>query len=306
MSGRERPLVLLADDEPAQLEQLEILSTHAQYDVLIATNGLEAIQKATNHLPDCILLGITMPMMTGTQVCVALRAAETTRCIPIIFLSATDREAEIIAALDSGANDFVVKPYVPDVLRARIRVALRTNRLHEAMRERHQVLEAQANTDPLTNLYNRRLLFERLLEETSRAKRFDHGLAVLMLDIDHFKAINDTHGHSMGDTVLREVARILKFSTRLYDIVCRYGGDEFTVILPQTRRHDGLIVAERIRRCVQSQIGQMALGLELTASIGLASLPEDGDDSDRLLQAADLALYHAKSAGRNQVKHAIY
>jgi diguanylate cyclase (GGDEF)-like protein len=272
--------------------------------MLVATNGVEAIQKAEHHLPDCILLDIRMPLVTGRQVCQALQGDEATRYIPVIFLSGLSADDDIIEALDGGANDYIVKPFNPKVVMARVRVALRMKKFQEELRSKHQIAEVKANTDELTGLNNRRLLFDRLREETNRASRFGYGLTVIMVDIDHFKDINDTRGHQVGDRVLSEVASILKFSTRAYDVICRYGGDEFTLILPQTDRDQGLVVAERIRYSIAMGNFPTDSGrLEVTASLGMSSFPEDGDDPDILLQAADLALYHAKQAGRNQVQY---
>lgn len=303
MIAREKPLILLADDEPDNLRLLQTMIRREGYDMVIATNGVEAIQKAEHHLPDCILLDIKMPLVTGRQVCETLQANEATRYIPVIFLSGVGSDEEIIDALDAGANDYVVKPFNPKIVMARVRVALRMKRFQEELRARHQIAEIKANTDELTGLHNRRLLFERLREEANRAQRFGFGLTILMVDIDHFKEVNDTQGHAVGDQVLSEVAQIIKFNTRAYDVLCRYGGDEFTLILPQTDRDQGLVVAERIRSAVQH--GSFNRGHDpplITASLGLSSYPEDGDDPDVLLQAADLALYHAKQSGRNQVQ----
>lgn len=304
---RERPLILLADDEPDNLKLLQTMIRREGYDVLLATNGLEALQKAEHYIPDCILLDIKMPMVTGQQVCLSLQADEATRYIPVIFLSGMSGDQEIIQALDSGANDYIVKPFNPRVVVARVRVALRLKKFQEELRAKHEKAEEQANTDELTGLNNRRFLFERLREETNRAQRFEFGLVILMVDIDHFKAINDTLGHAVGDKVLSDMASIIKFSTRAYDVLCRYGGDEFTLLLPQTDRDQGLIVAERIRSAVEVHkfptegfLGQP------TASIGLSSYPEEGNDPDVLLQSADLALYHAKQSGRNQVQYSAH
>ncbi len=303
MIAREKPLILLADDEPDNLKLLQTMIRREGYDFLIATNGVEAIQKAEHHLPDCILLDIKMPLVTGHQVCEALQADEATKYIPVIFLSGMNADEEIIQALDSGAQDYIQKPFNPKIVMARVRVALRMKAFQEELRQKHQILEVKANTDELTGLHNRRLLFERLREEHNRAARFGYGLTVLMVDVDHFKEINDTMGHAVGDRVLSEVASIIKFNTRIYDVLCRYGGDEFTLILPQTDRDQGLVVAERIRYSIElGNYPENGVRFGITASIGLSSFPEDGDDSDVLLQAADLALYHAKQAGRNQVQ----
>jgi len=288
------------------LKLLQTMIRREGYDFIIATNGVEAIQKAEHHLPDCVLLDIRMPLVTGHQVCEALQADEATRYIPVIFLSGMNADEEIIQALDAGAQDYILKPFNPKIVMARVRVALRMKKFQEELRTKHQILEVKANTDELTGLHNRRLLFERLREETNRAARFGYGLTVLMVDVDHFKAINDTHGHAIGDRVLSEVASIVKFNTRVYDVLCRYGGDEFTLILPQTDRDQGLVVAERIRASIErGNYPDNGIRLAITASIGLSSFPEDGDDSDVLLQAADLALYHAKQAGRNQVQYTV-
>ena len=208
-----------------------------------------------------------------------------------------------IKGLEQGASDFIVKPFDPEELVARMKVHLKIKHLQDDLKRSNELLLELSNTDHLTGLFNRRFLMESLDKELQRTKRKNGQLALLLLDIDHFKRINDTHGHLQGDLVLQKVALNIQKELRSYDIASRYGGEEFVAVLPDTSLKEAFNVADRIRLSIQRMQFAGCLSTEqVTASLGVALLPSKSfDDIDGLLRAADEALYRAKEAGRNNV-----
>jgi two-component system cell cycle response regulator len=290
--------VLLVDDEDVNLYALRIILESRGYRCLTATNGPDALRLASEVLPDAVLLDIQMPVMDGYQVCHRLKEDPRTYPIPIVFLTAHCRDQEeVIRGLDLGANDFVTKPFNPEELLARVAVMVRVRTAESQMRE-------ASYTDDLTGLYNRRFLQQRLEEEMHRASRYALRLSCILLDIDHFKAINDTHGHAAGDFVLRDVAGIIKAHVRKSDLAIRYGGEEFMLILFENDKNGALRVAERVRADVESHpFGWKGEPLRVTISSGVAVFPDSGVTMpDELIARADAALYSAKSSGRNLVR----
>lgn len=290
--------VLLVDDEEVNLYALKIILESRGYRCVTSSNGADAVKLASEILPDAILLDIQMPVMDGYEVCQRLKEDPRTKPIPIVFLTARCRDQEeVIRGLDLGANDYVTKPFNPEELLARVAVMVRVRTAESQMRQ-------ASYTDDLTGLYNRRFLQQRLAEEMHRASRYTLRLSCILLDIDHFKSINDTHGHAAGDFVLKELAGIMKSHVRKSDLAIRYGGEEFMLILFENDKNGALRVAERVRADVESHaFAWKGQPLRLTISSGVAVFPDDGITMpDELIARADSALYSAKSSGRNLVR----
>jgi two-component system, cell cycle response regulator len=289
-----RPLILVVDDTPTIRELVSAQLELAGYHTVQATNGEEALRLATEHQPDVIVLDVSMRGLDGYAVCRRLQERDTS-APPVIFLTANAHISARVEGLDSGAVDYVVKPFDAAELAARVRVALRT-------KARTEALTAAASTDGLTGLPNRRRLDERAAEAIAVADRYGRPLACLMIDVDHFKKINDTYGHAAGDAVLRETARRLCSVCRSADFVGRYGGEEFTVIMPETDLEGAVAAGERIRAILAAQPVQ-ATGNDIwvTASVGVAGWEPGVRAPDDLYTPADRALYRAKQLGRNRV-----
>ena len=246
-----------------------------------------------------------MPGFDGLKVLGLKASRKELEQIPVIILTAEDdlnRKAEI---LERGASDYVTKPFHEKELLARVRIHTKLKLLQDELMEKNAQLEALAITDPLTGLANRRRLMSRLDEEVSRAQRYKTPLSVVMIDIDHFKQVNDTHGHAMGDAVLRNIGAMLKSCVRTTDLAARYGGEEFTLVLPHTDVPAALQVAENLRiRFSEIEHQLDGVTLRKTASMGIAARDGQGEvpQAEDLLKYADEALYHAKQNGRNQVQ----
>jgi diguanylate cyclase (GGDEF)-like protein len=290
--------VLAIDDSP---------DIHWLLDVRLRPEGLtlhhalsadEGLAKAIEVRPDLILLDVDLPLVTGFEVCQKLKADAVTADIPIIFLTGATEIHTKVQGFDLGAVDYVVKPFEPAELRARVRAALRTKRFHD-------LLSARSHVDGLTGVWNRSYFNQRFGEEISAAQRYARTVALVMLDLDDFKALNDSFGHPFGDKVLEVVGEILHTCLRTTDAPCRFGGEEFALILTETDEPGAVVTAERIRQ----QIAQYAFRpkerhVQVTASFGVASsaLYERPSLSvSRLVTAADDALYRAKQDGRNRV-----
>jgi two-component system, cell cycle response regulator len=303
--------ILVADDDPDTLSLIERHLKREAYEVVTARDGREALEAALGSSPDVMILDVMMPGLDGLEVCRILKESPTMRDIPVIFLSALDETDVKISGLSLGANDYVSKPYKTEELIARVGVALRLK--HERDRLRLTVEEAQRRaraaqemsmTDALTNLLNRYGLQRALTRERAEARRYARPLSCLMIDVDDFKAINDTHGHAAGDAALIEIGRILTEAIRGSDVVCRYGGDEFTVLMPETNLEGAVALAEKIRDAASAQLfGDSERNFKLTVSIGAAELGETESGND-MLARADEALYRAKESGRNRVEAA--
>lgn len=313
MTQRARPMVLVVDDEPANLQLIADLLESEGYMLTFANNGRSAIEAARTALPTLILLDIGMPDIDGIQVCRELKQLSSTRDIPIIFV--TSHEHEVLNAFKAGGVDYIRKPVHAAELRARVHVHMRIVQLIDQLAFSNQKL-SEANTelarlsftDALTGIANRRH-FDGVLEtEWRRGMRGELPLSVLLIDVDHFKRVNDEFGHQVGDEVLREVGRLLRgHAQRGADLAARYGGEEFVLVLPNTAADSALAQAERLREAVE-QLDLSALlpnPRRLTISIGVASaVPTSETASASLLQRADQALYQAKQNGRNRVAQA--
>lgn len=298
-----RPRVLIVDDERLNLNTLnELLKDECK--VMVATNGEQGLKAVATGRPDLVLLDITMPGLGGFEVCRRLKDDPLTRGIPIIFITGLTDAAQETRGLELGAADYITKPFNLAVVRARVRTQLR-------LKQQSDLLERLAFFDGLTGVANRRAFDECLLREWRRHERLGKSLSMVLLDVDHFKAYNDTHGHAEGDACLRAVAAALASRVgRAGDLLARYGGEEFAVVLVDTAEVGALSVAETLRAAVHAQRlphGGLPGVNHVTVSVGVASvIPSRGQQPENLIEAADRALYAVKQAGRNAVRsHAL-
>jgi two-component system cell cycle response regulator len=297
MKGR----ILVIDDLVYDVKALRTILEHDGYQVTAAGTGREGLRLAREEDPDAILLDVALPDTDGFEVCRRLKEDPRTDSIPVVFLTAHYQDEEsMIRGLNLGANDYICKPFNKAELLARVAVMVRIRRSEES-------LLRLSLTDELTGLGNRRFLLTRLEEEYERCRRSGCFLACLMLDLDHFKAVNDAYGHPLGDEVLREMAGLLREQTRKADVLSRYGGEEFVVLLAVKWQGESELIAERIRRAAEKFPFGATGGagpLRVTVSLGVSDcLPAEQGAADprELIGRADEALYEAKRTGRNRV-----
>jgi diguanylate cyclase (GGDEF)-like protein len=291
----------VVDDEEAVRRLIVDILRIDGYEVSEAGDGVEALQQLEREHFDVVLTDMVMPRMDGLTLLKTARQLD--HQAAYIVMTAYASWDSAVEAIKSGAEDYVPKPCHLELLRLVVARTLGKRRLEERARQA-ELYERLAHTDGLTDLYNYRFFQQLLSVEMSRAQRFRRPLSLIMLDIDHFKAYNDIYGHQAGDHALHQLAILLQRSSRSYDLVARYGGDEFVIILPETDKGTAAEVAERIRACVEqaSSTGSDGPpGQQLTTSLGIASFPQDATDTADLIRKADRALYHAKSKGRNRL-----
>ena len=304
-----KPEILLVDDERCHVEWVGAVLSREGYRVRIARSGREALRAVEEAPPDLVILDLVLPDMNGLDVLRGLKACREATSVPVMILSAKSDVETKVTGLRLGAADFMAKPFAMAEVLARCAGMLRIRSLHEQLRRAQRDLEERSVTDALTGLKNRRFFDERLYEEFCRAHRYADPVSLIMIDVDHFKTVNDRYGHPAGDAVLREAAAVVRASIRDPDICCRYGGEEFAVILPKTHLPGALAVAERIWRALGAksyEIPTTAPGgpatFGVTASIGVAFFPsKDITTHEHLLRFSDEALYQAKRAGRNTI-----
>ncbi|MDD2898390.1 MAG: diguanylate cyclase [Desulfuromonadaceae bacterium] len=299
--------ILIAEDDFISRKMLEKIFSGHGYEIISASDGDEAwrILEEPEH-PHLLILDWMMPGLTGVQIVQRLRKRPNGHSYYTIILTALDTPTDISFALDGGADEFVPKPYHADVLRSRANVGRRIVSLHESLSEKMRLLEEanitisrQAATDELTNLYNRRFFNENIMKSVSAAKRYQFPLSLIMADIDKFKVVNDTHGHSAGDQVLKVFANILRNTARTEDISARWGGEEFIILLTHTSCEGAAVMAERVRRLMESECFRIT-SIAVTVSLGVVERQND-EDAEALIKRADKALYCAKDEGRNRV-----
>ncbi|MDR3565035.1 MAG: diguanylate cyclase [Negativicutes bacterium] len=298
------PKILIVDDSPINLKIISKLLGNA-YEVLVAADGPTAIQLATEQMPDLILLDVIMPEMDGFTVCRFLKKQVATEEIPIIFITVLTEPKDIVKAFEAGGQDYITKPFSSMELCARIKTHLElrasketlkayTKRLEGKNRELNEMLEKLeivAITDYLTNLPNRRYMVQRLQAEVARLRRNSGNMSIVLADVKNFKKINDSFGHDCGDLVLREIAKIMKSNIREQDVVARWGGDEFLLMLPDTDFYGGRVVAEKIRQTLE-MAAICYEGKELVVAMNLGVTQFDlRQDIDANIKRADDALY---------------
>ncbi len=289
--------VLVIDDEEAIHKLIEARLRPEGITVTGELDGVHGIARAISESPDLILLDVGLPNLDGFQVCRKLKEHPATRNIPIIFLTGETTMEAKVRGLDMGAVDYVTKPFEQTELRARVRAGLRTKRLQD-------LLERKSFLDGLTGLWNRPYLDQRLVSELNLSQRYARPLGLMMVDIDHFKLVNDTYGHLFGDIVLQGVAEELRGYARRSDLVARYGGEEFGLLLTDTPLSSGVYVAERLRASVEAREFEVrGKSVTVTASFGLGCTENIiGEITPQsLIDAADRALFASKDAGRNCV-----
>jgi len=262
-----------------------------------------ALFRAADGNYDLLIVSLALVEFDGLRLCSQIRALERIRNTPILAIADADENARLVRGLEIGVNDYLFRPIEKNEILARVRTQIRKKRYTERLRDSVQTSIELAITDALTGLHNRRYMETHMSGLVEQALSRGHPLAVLVLDIDHFKSINDAHGHDAGDEVLREFALRVRKSIRGIDLACRYGGEEFVVFMPETDLAAATAVAERLRRRIASEpfpIRERAQGIDVTISIGIAALGAD-DDAASVIKRADQALYRAKHNGRNRV-----
>lgn len=295
--------ILIADDDRISRRMLEATLVRLGHEVVAVEDGTLAITALLDpDGPQLAILDWMMPGADGLTVCRTVRRRPTPY-VYIIVLTSRDRQSDMVEGLDAGADDFLTKPCDAIELHARVRSGERVIALQENLLRAQAALKYQATHDQLTGLWNRGMILEHLKREVSRARRKTAPVGVLMADIDHFKRINDSHGHRTGDTVLREVGQRMRSVLRDYDVIGRYGGEEFLLVLGGTEPTAARDVAERVRAAVHSQpFRDGSLELSVSLSLGIACTTSVGFEPDALIHVADQALYQAKARGRNRVE----
>lgn len=293
--------ILVVDDNPDNVDLLTQYLSGLDYEVIPAYDGQEALLSADREDIDLILLDVMLPGMSGFDVCRRLKAQEGTNFIPIVLVTVRDDTRSKLEGFAAGADDYITKPFDIEELSARVKSLLRIKTLQDQLRDANANLAEMSVTDGLTGIYNHRHFIERLESETARAMRYQRPLAVIMLDVDHFKQVNDRHGHLFGDFVLVKLGKLMGTIARAGDLVARYGGEEFVVLVTET---DGAaMLAERIRRGVeQADFTHDGHQADIRLSAGVCqALPGSVENGNGLLRIADEALYEAKQLGRNRV-----
>lgn len=309
-TGANLAKVVIAEDDPVFRHVLQNWLKKWNYEVVAVDNGAEAWNiLRQDDSPKLAILDWMMPGIDGVELCRKLRAQERKEYCYVLLLTAKDQKQDVVAGLDAGADDYLTKPFNLDELRARIRAGSRILDLQNALIKTQQAVQFEAAHDPLTGLWNRGAIMDLLGREAERQRRSDGSLGLVMADLDHFKEINDSHGHLAGDVVLKEASRRLVNAVRTYDFVGRYGGEEFLIIFPGCGPDALAAGGERLRHSIAGQpfnVGDVYISV--TLSVGVVSAQLDGrqtSDYEQLLQAADAALYRAKAAGRNRVESAV-
>lgn len=298
--------VLIIDDSVTVREQiiktLESFTLFTRY--FEAEDGLEGFKKLLSTPVDIILCDLEMPRIDGFRFLSMLKSRPDLQNIPVIILTGMNDRERKIRGLEQGASDYITKPFDSEELVARVKVHLKIKKLQDELKRSNELLLELSNTDHLTGLFNRRFMMEALDKEVQRNIRKGGTLSLIMLDIDHFKQVNDDFGHLQGDVVLQKVALQLRKELRSYDCAARYGGEEFVAILPDSTLKESVFVADRIRLAIQGTKFNGALDkLSLTVSLGVASFPREyGLTADGFIKLADDALYRAKTNGRNRVE----
>jgi two-component system cell cycle response regulator len=295
--------VLIADDDVVSRRLLEVTLSHAGYQVTVAANGAEALRVLEeSEGPRLAVLDWMMPELDGVDVCRAVRKLASERYIYIILLTVKEQRAEIVEGLESGADDYITKPFDLDELKARLRAGKRILKLQEQLVATRDELRVRATHDSMTGLLNREAILDVLKNELARTARAGT-LSIILGDIDHFKRVNDTHGHPAGDLVLQEAARRMRAAVRTYDSVGRYGGEEFLIVSPGCGVSEAVEQANRVRmRTADEPIVVPGGSVAVTISLGVAATASDANQMSDLLRAADQALYAAKNNGRNRVE----
>lgn len=295
--------VLVVDDDPDSLSIIGEALRWEGYQVDTAISGQLAIEKIQTWNPHLVLSDVNMPEFSGIETLRDLRRKE--QYVSVMFISGNSTTEAVINGLDAGADDYIPKPFDPLELLARVRTQLRIKDLNDQLRTANERLKELVDIDDLTGLFNMRSVYQRLESEMDRARRFGRQVCVVMMDMDHFKGVNDGHDHLFGSFVLSEVGAVIKHCIRSIDLGARYGGDEFLMILTETNAEGAHKFCERLRSSIEEKLFKNGKDeIRLTCSIGFAITPPGDRETDArgLVRTADHALYDAKRAGRNTVK----
>jgi len=296
--------ILIVDDDPQISMLMTAILKSAGFEICVATSGSEALRKIDSEKPHLVLLDINMPGLSGLETLKIVRKKED--YTSVVLVSGNSDTEDVIKGLDSGADDYICKPFNPHELVARVRTHLRIKKLTDELTEANKKLQALVDIDDLTGLYNMRGTFNKIELEISRNRRFGTGICAIMMDMDHFKRVNDDNDHLFGSFVLKEVGQIIKNSLRDVDFGVRYGGDEFMVILTGTDYKGAMSYSERLRSEIEAyDFNNGEHRMDLTTSMGLAVMKPDTNcnlTAKELVQWADKALYESKEKGRNRIK----
>jgi len=298
--------VLVADDSRIYRKLVEQTLSEKQYAVLFAKSGREAIDLFSEHQPSLVITDWMMPDLSGIELCEHIRSHTRQSYTYLIILTGITEKNKLVKGLAAGADDYLTKPFHSDELLARVGVGRRIVELHRQLEAKNLLLEELALTDPLTGLPNRRAIEDWATRQLSGAARYGFSFLVVLADLDHFKTVNDAHGHDAGDIVLKKFSEILKTNSRRSDICGRIGGEEFLFVLTHTTQENARVVVERIRAELEAaKFDFDGSSLTVTASFGLAGFEgTQAPDFNRLVSQADAALYAAKRTGRNRIETA--
>ena len=301
-AGKKDRILIIDDSKTLRQEIREVLEkAGVEADFFEAGNGLEGFKILIDHPVDLVFCDLVMPQIDGAKF-LQMRASRPYLLeIPVLMLTAIGDVDQKIKVLSQGANDYITKPFHPGELVARAQVHLKIKHLQDELRQKNALLVELSTTDSLTKIYNRRHFLELARKEFERSSRMGLQLTMLILDVDHFKTINDTYGHQAGDEVLLAVCKVVDNSLRDYDIFGRYGGDEFTIIFPQTELVQSMKVAERLENSVQELKIECVKNHHLSLCGGLAAKTSMHKDLESLIKVADEALYRAKQTGRARI-----
>lgn len=299
--------IVIADDDVESGKIVEEALKQDEHHTRVCSDGESALHMVRSWAPHVVLLDINMPKITGLEALKKIRSLSAGDYIGVMLVTANSGLDEIVTGLDAGADDYIVKPYRVDELRARVRACLRIKVLHDALRRANKRLEDAASIDDLTSLFNMRFMMKQFPEEVEAAKKKRSPISCVMFDMDHFKLVNDKHDHIFGSQVLREVGQVIQQHLRSGDLAARYGGDEFFIAMPGTTIQEATAVADRMRLAIETHVFKAgAHTAKVTASFGVAGAQNPDDypmlEARELMRSADAALYGAKNAGRNRVE----
>ncbi len=295
--------ILIVDDRKNSYERI-VATLSAEHTVDVEADPNEALFHAAEGNYDLLIVSLGLQNFDGLRLCSQMRSLERTRNVPILAVAEADNNARLVRGLEIGVNDYLIRPIDKNEMLARVRTQIKKKRYTERLRDNVQMSIEMAITDALTGLYNRRYMETHLATLVEQAAARGKPIAVLIVDIDYFKSVNDSHGHDAGDDVLREFALRIRKAIRNIDLACRYGGEEFVIVMPETDMAVATMVAERhapAHRHEPFAIQQGARKLEVTISIGIAAMGAPDDNAAAILKRADQALYRAKRDGRNRV-----
>lgn len=303
LSAKEAQILVVEDRDYEQTKIHEALSVDDN-NIILVSDGLEAVEMITKHEFDLIVVSLDLAQEDGLRLCSHFRSNEYSRSVPVLMISNEEGMPRVVRGLEIGGHDYILRPVDKNELLARSRTQIRRKRFQTGLRSAYEVSLSMAFMDSLTGLHNRRYLEAHLSKLIEKNKEAGKSLSILLLDIDHFKSINDTHGHGVGDEVLKQFAERLRNNVRSFDLVARLGGEEFVVVLPETTDGRAHFVSERLRRCIAErpfEYNQPQGKLDVTTSIGAMLVDRDDIPPKDMLERVDKALYEAKDFGRNVV-----